>query len=113
MSTDSADPADPADPSDSAVPAPAVPVASVRPAREADVPALAEAAAATFVLACPPSMTRDRVEAFVEEVLSPARFTDDGTDAHRHVLLAERYGSALGYAMLVAGDPQDEDVSAA
>lgn len=110
MSTDSPDPADS---SDSAVPAPAVPVASVRPAREADVPALAEVAAATFVLACPPSMTRDRVEAFVEEVLSPARFTDYVTDAHRHVLLAERDGTALGYAMLVAGDPRDEDVSAA
>ena len=107
MSTDSADPAD------SSVPAPSVPVASVRPAREGDVPALAEVAAATFVLACPPSMTVDRVDAFVEDVLSPARFTDYVTDPDRHVLLAERDGVALGYAMLVAGDPQDDDVRAA
>jgi diamine N-acetyltransferase len=91
----------------------AVPAATVRPARSADVPALAAVAAVTFELACPPSMTRDRVDAFVEEVLSPARFTDYVDDARRHVLLAERDGDALGYAMLVTGDPQDGDVRAA
>jgi len=90
----------------------AVPAATVRPARGADVPALAVVAAATFELACPPSMTRDRVDAFVGEVLSPARFTDYLDDARRHVLLAERDGAALGYAMLVTGDPQDGDVRA-
>jgi diamine N-acetyltransferase len=103
------------DPADHPAPAPAVasPAASVRPAREADVPALAAVAAATFALACPPSLTEARVDAFVQEVLSPARFTDYVADAHRHVLLAERAGTALGYAMLVAGDPQDPDVGAA
>jgi diamine N-acetyltransferase len=87
--------------------------ASVRPATTEDVPALAAVAAATFVLACPPSMSPERVEAFVAEVLSAERFEAYLADPDRHVLLAERPDRALGYAMLVAGEPQDEDVRAA
>ena len=89
------------------------PVATVRSAGATDVPALATVAAATFELACPPSMTRERVDAFVDEVLSRDRFAGYVADTGRHVLLAESDGTALGYAMLVAGDPQDEDVRAA
>jgi GNAT superfamily N-acetyltransferase len=89
------------------------PVASVRSAGAPDVPALATVAAATFELACPPSMTRERVDAFVDEVLSRDRFAGYVADTGRHVLLAESDGTALGYAMLVAGDPQDGDVRAA
>ena len=69
---------------------------TVRPAGAADVPALAAVAAATFELACPPSMTRDRVEAFVDEVLSPERFADYVADPARHVLLAESDGDRAG-----------------
>lgn len=87
--------------------------ASVRPAGAEDVPTLAAVAAATFVLACPPSMSAERVQAFVSEVLSPERFTAYLADPDRHVLLAERPGAALGYAMLVAGEPGDDDVRAA
>jgi GNAT superfamily N-acetyltransferase len=83
---------------------------SVRPATTDDVPSLAAVAAATFVLACPPSMSPARVEAFVSEVLSAERFTAYLADPDRHVLLAEHGGSALGYAMLVAGEPGDADV---
>jgi GNAT superfamily N-acetyltransferase len=57
-------------------------------------------------------MTRDRVEAFVDEVLSPERFADYVADPTRHVLLAESEGSVLGYAMLVHGEPSDGDVRA-
>jgi diamine N-acetyltransferase len=89
------------------------PAAVVRQASGQDVPALAAVAAATFELACPPSMTRERVEAFVADVLSPARFTEYAADPARHLLLAEREGETLGYAMLVAGEPQDDDVRAA
>ena len=89
------------------------PVATVRSAGATDVPALATVAAATFELACPPSMTRERVDAFVDEVLSRDRFAGYVADTGRHVLLAESDGTALGYAMLVAGDPQDGDVRAA
>jgi len=89
-----------------------VPRATVRPAGTGDVSAVAAVAAATFELACPPSMTRDRVEAFVDEVLSPERFADYVADPSRQVLLAETEGTVLGYAMLVRGEPSDDDVRA-
>lgn len=87
--------------------------ASVRPAGAGDAERLADVAAATFELACPPSMSRERIDAFVAEVLSAARFADYLADPGRHLLLAELEGTALGYAMLVAGEPQDLDVRAA
>src|SRR6478736_5414773 len=86
--------------------------ATVRPASTADIPALSAVAAATFGLACPPSMTRDRVEAFVDEVLSAERFAGYVADPTRQVLLAESEGNVLGYAMLVLGEPSDDDVRA-
>ena len=86
---------------------------TVRVAGSEDVPELAEVAAATFGLACPPSMSRERVDAFIAEVLSPARFGDYLADANRRVLLAEQAGIPLGYAMLVSGEPEDADVRAA
>jgi GNAT superfamily N-acetyltransferase len=89
-----------------------VSTATARPAGTADVSAVAAVAAATFELACPPSMTRDRVEAFVDEVLSPERFADYVADPSRQVLLAETEGTVLGYAMLVRGEPSDDDVRA-
>jgi len=85
----------------------------VRPASAADVPALASVAAETFGLACPPSMSRERVEAFIADVLSTERFAEYLADPARHVLLAEEDGTAVGYAMLVAGEPADDDVRAA
>jgi ribosomal protein S18 acetylase RimI-like enzyme len=89
------------------------PAATVRAAGPEDVPALAAVAAATFELACPPSMSRERVDAFVAEVLSPSRFAGYIDDPARHLLLAESDGSTLGYAMLVTGEPADADVRAA
>ncbi|WP_076258240.1 GNAT family N-acetyltransferase [Intrasporangium flavum] len=85
----------------------------VRQALPDDVPALAAVAAETFGLACPPSMSRERVEAFVADVLSPERFAGYLADPARHLLLAEDGGTAVGYAMLVAGEPADDDVRAA
>ncbi|GAA2034462.1 GNAT family N-acetyltransferase [Terrabacter terrae] len=87
--------------------------ATIRVATARDDETLAAVAAATFGLACPPSMSRERVEAFVAEVLSPARFAGYLADPERHLLIAEGDGEALGYAMLVAGEPGDADVRAA
>lgn len=87
--------------------------ASVRQAEAGDAERLADVAAATFELACPPSMSTERIDAFVAEVLSAARFADYLADPGRHLLLAELEGTVLGYAMLVAGEPQDLDVRAA
>jgi GNAT superfamily N-acetyltransferase len=87
---------------------------TVRVATGDDVRTLASVAAATFGLACPPDMTPERIEAFIGDVLSPERFAEYVADRSRQVLLAETAeGDAVGYAMLVSGEPQDDDVRAA
>lgn len=86
---------------------------SVRPASAADAGVLAKVAAATFALACPPDVTLEAVETFVRTVLSVDRFEEYLADPARDLFLAERDGQAVGYAMLVAGEPTDPDVRAA
>lgn len=81
-------------------------------ATAADLPELAAVAAATFPLACPPSVTPDNVAAFIAEYLSEARFGEYLTDPDRIVLVA-RDGSITGYAMLIHGVPDDVDVQRA
>ncbi|MGN6753802.1 MAG: GNAT family N-acetyltransferase [Intrasporangium sp.] len=70
-------------------------------------------AAATFGLACPPTISPQRVSAFITQFLSPERFGDYMADPDRVVLIAEENGRAVGYAMLVAGEPADEDARGA
>lgn len=85
---------------------------TVRPAESADLTELAAVAAVTFPLACPPSATPDNVAAFVAENLSAQRFTDYLADPDRMVLIA--HGDAItGYAMLIHGVPDDDDVQRA
>lgn len=86
---------------------------TVRRAGPTDTEAVAEVAAATFALACPPSISPERIATFIDEVLSPARFAEYVAAPERLVLLAEVDGRATGYAMLVAEEPQDDDVRAA
>lgn len=83
----------------------------VRAATPADAAAVAEVAAATFVLACPPHMPAEAVGAFVDEHLTAARFDEYVADPGRVVLLAEEDGRVVGYAMLVHGEPYDEQVA--
>lgn len=85
----------------------------VRDAGPEEAPTLARVAAETFALACPPHMTQERVDAFVADVLSRERFEAYLADPVRHLLVAERCGTVVGYTMLVAGEPADEDVAAA
>ena len=84
--------------------------ARVRPATASDAAALAEVAAATFVLACPPDMPAESVERFIADNLTAARFEEYVADAGRAVLIAEDEGATVGYAMLVHGEPYDADV---
>jgi ribosomal protein S18 acetylase RimI-like enzyme len=84
----------------------------VRPATPNDAAALAEVAAATFALACPPHVTQESIDAFIRDVLSLERFESYLADESRDVLLAEDDGDPVGYAMLVAGEPADADVRA-
>ena len=52
------------------------------------------------------------VDAFVAEHLTAQRFEEYLADPGRALLLAEDDGSAIGYVMLVHGEPSDADVRA-
>lgn len=80
---------------------------------EHDLPELADVAARTFPLACPPSTGPDDVAAFIAENLSQARFSDYLADPDRTVLTARADGRILGYAMLIRGVSDDDDVQRA
>jgi diamine N-acetyltransferase len=88
---------------------------TVRRAAAGDADALATVAAATFRLACPPSVTEDSMALFVQEVLSRERFEEYLADPARALFVAERPGvpGAVGYAMVVMEEPLDDDVRAA
>lgn len=85
----------------------------VRTATEADLTALADVAARTFPLACPPGATTENIAAFVAENLSAPRFADHLADPRRDVLVAVRSGRITGYAMTIDGVPDDADVQRA
>lgn len=72
-----------------------------------DAEALSDVAAATFPLACPPELTEQSIDTFIDEVLSGERFGDYLTDPRRVVLKAVTGGDIVGYTMLIAGDPTD------
>ena len=83
----------------------------IRRAGPEDAPTASAVAAATFRLACPPEISEESVAQFIEDVLSEKRFDDYLADPSRVVLLAED-GAAIGYTMLVFGEPYDADVRA-
>jgi ribosomal protein S18 acetylase RimI-like enzyme len=85
----------------------------VAAAAEADLPELADVAARTFPLACPPSVTPENVVAFIDENLSEARLRDYLTDPDRAVLVARDGGRIVGYVMLIRCVPDDDDVQQA
>jgi ribosomal protein S18 acetylase RimI-like enzyme len=79
----------------------------------ADLPELADVAARTFPLACPPSVTAENIAAFIDENLSEPRFRDYVADPDRVVLAARVGGRMVGYLMLIRGVPDDDDVQRA
>lgn len=85
---------------------------TVRPAEHGELDALARLAALTFPLACPPGSTAQDQQEFIDTVLSPQRFAEYLDDPARDVLVAGD-SELVGYTMLVAGEPADEDVQAA
>lgn len=82
-------------------------------AAEADLPELADVAARTFPLACPPSATPENIAAFVAGNFSQQRFGDYLADPDRVVLAARDGGRIMGYAMLIRGLPDDDDLAQA
>lgn len=85
----------------------------VRPAREQEVDALHELAAATFPLACPPHLPATAIRDFVAEHLSVAAFTAHLANPDHSVLVAERGARLLGYALTKLGPPGNPEVLAA
>ncbi|MFZ2175101.1 MAG: GNAT family N-acetyltransferase [Rhodococcus sp. (in: high G+C Gram-positive bacteria)] len=83
----------------------------VDPAGIWDSEAIADVAAATFPLACPPDASRDDIAAFIDDVLSAERFSEYLTDPSRTVLKVTHRGSIVGYAMLVDGEPPDPEIA--
>jgi len=74
---------------------------------------LADVAARTFPLACPPTSAAADVAAFIDEHLSPARFAHYLSDPDRAVFTATRDDRIIGYAVTIRGVPADPDVEAA
>jgi ribosomal protein S18 acetylase RimI-like enzyme len=89
-----------------------VPSPTVRIAAADDAALLHRLAAATFALACPPGTTLEAIDDFVASHLSEQRFAHYLADPDRDLLVVESDGDALGYSMLVGGDPTDDDVLA-
>ncbi|HEX9831715.1 MAG TPA: GNAT family N-acetyltransferase [Mycobacterium sp.] len=79
----------------------------------ADLPDLAALAGRTFPLACPASVAADNIAAFIDENLSERRFRDYLADPDRLVLAAREDVRMVGYAMLIRGVPDDDDVQRA
>lgn len=82
-------------------------------AGSADAGRLAEVAAVTFPLACPPHTTDEAKAAFIAAHLSESSFAGYLADPARVLFVAEEGDALLGYTMLVAGEPTDADVAAA
>lgn len=113
---------------------------AVRRATTADAAALADLAALTFPLACPPGTSPDAIAEHVATQLSPDRFRAWAASAAHALLLVETAASSpgtstgistatavtasdagspeaasgpLGYALVARGVPDDPDVAAA
>ncbi|HEY8587932.1 MAG TPA: GNAT family N-acetyltransferase [Naasia sp.] len=87
--------------------------AEVRDATPLDAAALAELAAATFPLACPPGTTPEAVAEFLAANLSEPHFRRYLADPQQVLMVAEDSGGLVGYTLLVLGDPADEEVASA
>lgn len=83
---------------------------SVRPACPDDVPALADLAARTFPLACPPGLAAAAIDAFVAENLCEAAFAEYlRTPGHTVLVGLDKDGEVRAYALLVDGTGMDPE----
>lgn len=85
----------------------------VTPATRDDITELAEVAAETFPLACPPHATAKDIATFLAANLSAERFAAYLDDPDRAVFIVRQDERILGYAMLIRGVPDDADVQRA
>lgn len=76
----------------------------IRVATADDAPGVAELAARTFILACPPETLQEDIDAHIAQRLNRQQFAQD--IAEHHVVIAEDdEGRLVGYAMNVVGPP--------
>lgn len=85
----------------------------IRPATSADAARLADLAAVTFPLATTPGTDPADIAAFIAANLTAQRFAAYLADDARALFVAEDGDEAVGYTMLVIGQPSDADVAAA
>lgn len=85
---------------------------TVTNATAADLDDIADVAARTFHLACPPTATQENIAAFIDTHLNRVRFAEYLADPDRWILAA-RDERVVGYALLVRGVPDDADVQRA
>ncbi|HTX95938.1 MAG TPA: GNAT family N-acetyltransferase [Mycobacterium sp.] len=76
-------------------------IVRVATADAVDIKQLADVAARTFPLACPPSMAAENIASFVDTNLSADRFAEYLADPGRAIFIAAQDGRIIGYAMLV------------
>ena len=80
----------------------------VRPAVDDDVTALADIAARTFPLACPPELPRSAVEEFIADHLDETAFRGYlGADGHTVLVGVDDEGTLRAYALMVDGTSMD------
>lgn len=84
---------------------------TIRTATSNDAGKLAELAAVTFPLACPPGSSPEDIQAFLEKNLSETRFAEYLADPKITILLLDDAGQLNGYTMLIAKPAGDPDVS--
>ncbi|HEY1840836.1 MAG TPA: GNAT family N-acetyltransferase [Mycobacterium sp.] len=78
-----------------------------------DADEIADVAARTFPLACPPSVALEDITSFTDANLSDARFAEYLCDPRRLILTARLDDRIIGYAMLISGVNDDPDVQQA
>jgi ribosomal protein S18 acetylase RimI-like enzyme len=84
---------------------------TIRKATADDAGPLAELAAVTFPLACPPSSSPADIAAHLANTLSERHFREYLTDPDVTVLVIEAEGALRGYSLLVNRPAEDPDVA--
>ncbi|XAS68572.1 GNAT family N-acetyltransferase [Micrococcaceae bacterium Sec5.7] len=84
---------------------------TIRKATADDAGRLAELAAATFPLACPPGSSPEDIAAHIASTLGEDHFRGYLADAEITVLIIDAGGELRGYSLLVSRPAQDPDVA--
>ncbi|MFW0790418.1 GNAT family N-acetyltransferase [Gordonia sp. CPCC 205333] len=73
---------------------------------------IAEVAAITFPLACPPDSHPDSIAEFIANQLAPTNFHTYIAHDDAEVLIAEQDSQIIGYSLVLHREPPDSDVAA-